>query len=221
MDSFAPIPFLRNLRLMCLARSESRAPKWKFRVASDLVMQLQPKPSCLPGRVLESFEGVAVMVAAASATAEMLTTRPRRPVKAWWRRNFEIVSYAKNSKEWHLFIGQGMYTRNRADGDDVLIWRIRSAFTDGFFEAPPPDAFFANHCLICGRPLTDNASIARRIGPECESPRGSPDRDVLWTEDEEIALSCPVADCLADEADLSPRLARNELAGNHHFALAP
>jgi hypothetical protein len=181
VDSFAPIPFLRDLRNECLARSKWRTPKWKFRLASDLVMQLQPKPA--RGIKTERFEGAAVMVATGNATAEMLASRPtrRRNAVAWWRRNFVVSADAWN--EWHLRIGAGMHTGNRADGDPVLVWRIRSALIDGFFTAPTSDAFLGNYCLICGRPLTDEASIARRIGPECAGDREVREvREVLWTE---------------------------------------
>ena len=127
------------------------------------------------------------MVSPGPATVEMLAIKkPRVSVKGWWQRDFEIKSFS-NPTEWQLFIGRGMHTANRDDGDRVLVWRIRSAFADGFFNAPPPDAFFGNHCLVCGRPLTDDASKVRRIGPECAgTSHVSQERDVLWTDDAEI-----------------------------------
>jgi hypothetical protein len=81
--------FLRDLREECLSRSEKRMPKWKFRLTSDLIIQLQPKASYLPSkRQMEQgarihqyqFEGLAVMVETGTAIAEMFTKKPDRNV---------------------------------------------------------------------------------------------------------------------------------------------
>ena len=37
------IPFLQSLYDAVLARSERRMPKWKFRLAADLMFEIQPK----------------------------------------------------------------------------------------------------------------------------------------------------------------------------------
>ena len=36
--------FLADMRAFTLDRSHTRLPKWKFRLADDLVVQIQPKP---------------------------------------------------------------------------------------------------------------------------------------------------------------------------------
>ena len=41
--SMPPVPTLARLRNMVLERSEQRSPKWKFPLAPDLVLQIQPK----------------------------------------------------------------------------------------------------------------------------------------------------------------------------------
>jgi hypothetical protein len=46
-QSIAPIPKLAELREAVLARSEKRKPKWGFRIADDIVMELQAQPSSL------------------------------------------------------------------------------------------------------------------------------------------------------------------------------
>jgi hypothetical protein len=54
----APIPALAELRDMVLARSKKRRPKWRFRLAPDLVLQLQPATTitglaCFAGEAVE------------------------------------------------------------------------------------------------------------------------------------------------------------------------
>jgi hypothetical protein len=89
MITFVPLTFLRDLREECLAHSEKRMPKWKFRLAPDLVMQLQPKPMYLPTpRQIESgikirllqFDGVAIQVGTGTASASCSTTCIVAPV---------------------------------------------------------------------------------------------------------------------------------------------
>src|SRR5262249_5251416 len=64
------VAFLAELREEVLNYSLKRMPKWKFRLAPDLIMQLQPKPTVMPSALaitrgfkpqLQRFEGVAVM----------------------------------------------------------------------------------------------------------------------------------------------------------------
>ena len=45
----APIPKLAELREAVLAHSEKRKPKWGFRIAPDIVMELQAQPCSLLG----------------------------------------------------------------------------------------------------------------------------------------------------------------------------
>src|SRR5262249_16037565 len=41
----APIPFLSELRATVLQHNAKRCPKWRFRVAQDLAVQIQPRPT--------------------------------------------------------------------------------------------------------------------------------------------------------------------------------
>ena len=72
----APIPKLAELREAVLAHSDKRKPKWGFRLAPDIVMELQAQPCTLLSatakargcqQAVVSFEGKAVMTAGASA----------------------------------------------------------------------------------------------------------------------------------------------------------
>ena len=50
-------------------------------------------------------------------------------------------------------------------GGDVLLQRITEALPE--LEVIEPAQMFTANCLICGKGLTDPASMARWIGPEC------------------------------------------------------
>jgi hypothetical protein len=173
---FAPVPFLRDLREECLQRSEKRMPKWKFRLAEDLVMQLQPKPTYLPTqRQIESgvqpkiiqFNGLAVQVETGTATADMLERSPNFSATAWWRRTFEIFAY-RDQAEWQLQLGRWMCSLHGSSEIPAFDARLTPMLTDGvFFANLSPDRMLGHHCLICGKGLTDPASMARWIGPEC------------------------------------------------------
>jgi len=54
----APIPLLAELRTHVLERSHTRCPRWHFRVASDLVLRIQPRPGERRDRFW-AFAGVA------------------------------------------------------------------------------------------------------------------------------------------------------------------
>jgi hypothetical protein len=174
MITFVPLTFLRDLREECLAHSEKRMPKWKFRLAPDLVMQLQPKPMYLPTpRQIESgikirllqFDGVAIQVGTGTASAELFNNLHRSAGGSWWRRTFEIIAY--NEDEWHYQPRHWRCTRRGRGVIPALDERIAVAFTHSFFTNLVPDALLGSHGLICGKGLTDPASMARRIGPEC------------------------------------------------------
>src|SRR5262245_29238068 len=44
LERLSPIKILADLRGFVLERSHSRLPKWRFRLAPDLVIRIQPKP---------------------------------------------------------------------------------------------------------------------------------------------------------------------------------
>jgi hypothetical protein len=50
---------------------------------------------------------------------------------------------------------------------DTLEARFRDVLSGGYFEELPKQAILVPQCLVCGRALTDPASMARQIGPEC------------------------------------------------------
>jgi hypothetical protein len=192
--------FLRDTREEVLNRSEKRMPKWKFRIAPDFVIQLQPKPTYVPStRQLETgtriqllrFDGMGLAVETGTATAAMFAKSPDG-ITLWCRTGFEIFAYDEN--EWQLRFQSGRWSHGYKDGLKALRDRVVTTFSGSFFSALTPDALLGNHCLICGKGLTDPASMARRIGPECAGtsslvvPYIIKSRDVCESEQKQLLL---------------------------------
>ena len=166
-----PIPFLSSLRGAVLERSTARMPKWRFRFASDLVVRIQPKPiPKKPPNVLSfichwtiRFECRAVLCE--TATAAMLEHTPdvEHP---WWFRNFIIQD--RPDGLWEIRRRGGMCKRGSDhNGFAILDTRFREALAGGVFDGYLSELMLSPQCLVCGKGLTDPASMARFIGPEC------------------------------------------------------
>jgi hypothetical protein len=157
--SVAPIPTLANLRDAILERSEKRFPKWKFRLAPDLILQIQPRAA-----IKTQFECVAVKVE--GATAVVFTSPLHLLARDWWLAKIDIVVEPHDG--WRL-VPRGRRWRYEADraGFINLHARVFEAFSGNRFAAITPDLMLSPNCLICGKGLTDPASMARFIGPEC------------------------------------------------------
>jgi hypothetical protein len=55
----SPVSFLSDLRTEVLNHSDKRMPKWKFRIAPDVVMELQPSASLVSqGSKIRIFNGL-------------------------------------------------------------------------------------------------------------------------------------------------------------------
>jgi hypothetical protein len=172
--SIPPIPFLAELREEVLKHSLKRMPKWKFRFAPDVVVQLQPKPTVLLSVAAterglkpkhQHFIGTAVMME--GATSEALKQLPRRPCPVWWQIKFEIYTHDPDT-DWLLHrTGGAWQAESDRAGTVSLFERVVAALRGGYFTASMPPKMLSHHCMICGKALTDPASMARWIGPEC------------------------------------------------------
>jgi len=182
-----PIPIdpqlgLHELREMVLANSEKRMPKWKFRVASDLVLQIQPqRPSRkyaelfegrafeydgANGKAFESREEVAgknhaLVYFELRGTLEELTFKPCRAGGPRMMREIDPIPNCPFDT-----------SRNRRKVFDVALAtplrdRLVEVFNSGYFTTITPGKMLSPNCLCCGKGLTDPASMARMIGPEC------------------------------------------------------
>jgi hypothetical protein len=173
---FPVIHFLENLREACLTRSTTHLPICRFRAADGFVFQLQPRPvvetwptvSAGAG-ILRLFRGIAVTVDKDLASAPMLTcSRFDFPDDVLWRRrHFEVVERDGDRTHWHLVRRGCDHARWAGDCLSVLDRRLAKVFVGKFFSELEPGALLSNHCLICGTPLSDPASMARFVGPEC------------------------------------------------------
>jgi hypothetical protein len=155
----APIPTLANLRDAVLERSELRMPKWKFRLAPDLILQVQPRAGSRCW-----FECTAHL--AENLTATDFASPLRRLGRDWWHARFHIVVDPQGA--WKLVPRSRQWRRgvDRARHFDLRM-RVIEAFSGNRFAAITADLMLSPSCLICGKGLTDPASMARFIGPEC------------------------------------------------------
>jgi len=174
--SIRSIPFLAELREEVLKHSLKRMPKWKFRFAPDIVVQLQPQPTLLlsAAAVLRGYEpryqhfvGLAVMME--GVTSEALKQTPKRPCPPWWQTKFEIYAHDPSADtNWFMDQTGGRWQHNAGrSGWTTLFERIVAALRAGYFTASMPPKMLSHHCMICSKGLTDPASMARWIGPEC------------------------------------------------------
>jgi hypothetical protein len=171
------VPFIEpiaELREEVLKHSLKRMPKWKFRFAPDIIVQLQPKPTVLPSEAAMArgvkpkfhlFKGIAVMTEGVAASA--LKQLPSRPCLPWWQIKFEVFAVDPGT-DWTFqrTSGRWQYEADKA-GVPTLVQRIVTTLRGGFFTASMPAQMLSHNCVICGKGLTDPASMARWIGPEC------------------------------------------------------
>jgi hypothetical protein len=168
----APIPSLAELREVVLAHSEKRKPKWGFRLAPDIVMELQAQPCILVNaapaaqgckQAVVKFEGKAVMTAGHASVADLKThTRGSRS------RKFSLIQF-DGEPDWQLALGGWC----RPGGSDMSCLEpldaaiVASLQDGGIFTKLTPERMLRPACMCCGKGLTDPASMARWIGPEC------------------------------------------------------
>ena len=167
--SIPSIPFLAELREEVLKHSLKRMPKWKFRFAPDIVVQLQPQPTLLlsAAAVLrgykpkyQHFVGLAVMME--GVTSEALKQTPKRPCPPWWQTKFEIYAHDPSADtNWFMDQTGGRWQHNAGrSGWTTLFERIVAALRAGYFTASMPPKMLSHHCNLQqgpDRPRLDGA----------------------------------------------------------------
>lgn len=156
------IPFLAELRSFVLERSHSRLPKWRFRLADDLVVQLQPRPAERRDRYF-LFAGQALQ--GRNLTADVFKTA--RAARGHYGIGFGITDAGDS---WSIQPTRASWDPHDSSREARLVTfqaRVRSALRADRFDGLTPAMMLAPACLICGKALTDPVSIARWIGPEC------------------------------------------------------
>jgi hypothetical protein len=147
-----PIPSLLQLRELVLARSRKRMPRWKFRLHTDLVISIQPKPT---GRL---FACIAVDADGAGIDDLTATYLPRNRHAS--RLIFNIL------EDWRFRLVQVNWPPdNRARQLDAVRRRVVEALPQ--LATLRPEMLLRPQCLRCGRQLSDPASMGRWFGPEC------------------------------------------------------
>jgi hypothetical protein len=101
---------------------------------------------------------------AENATPPLLEGRAPADIVRW-RLHFDIDEI---SGEWIVHRGSASWTRGADHTQlNVLFARITKALGNGLFEELSAEKLLSHFYFCCGKPLTDPASMARRIGPEC------------------------------------------------------
>ena len=155
----APIPTPARLRNLVLERSEQRSPKWKFRLAPDLVLQIQPKLTT----ALLRFECLALQCEGADLN-KLLGRRSELEID-YWRLSFRLSAVVAD--QWFFKPTHCGWKRR---SDLAVFVDLRASLLTALsarFDRLQPDMLLGSHCLCCGKGLTDPVSQARFIGPEC------------------------------------------------------
>lgn len=159
-----PAPALASLRDTVIERSEKRSPKWRFRLAHDLVVRIQPK---LTARDLHRFECLAV--SCEGADGAVLAESARKKMAGQYIMLGFDLTVATADAPWKMKAKSIRWGKPRPDEAGVFSVRDRlaAAFEAGQFNVLSPAMMLGNFCLYCGKALTDPVSQARMIGPEC------------------------------------------------------
>ena len=154
-----PIPALAALREMVLARSTKRMPKWKFRLADDVVVQIQPRPQNPHFKCLAMIRD--------GADANLLTRGKRWPTDSW-AIEFSIT-------DWNFKTRTVAYRQGYPHTDICAVRERLISTLPIMLHRLSPRAMLKPSCLYCGKMLTDPVSMARC--PECF---GTSSNDLPW-----------------------------------------
>ena len=141
-----PIPTLAGLRDMVLARSTKRMPRWRFRLADDMVIQIQPRPTT------PHFKCLAII--RDDADASLLT-----PGNRWtdnWTIEFYITDWNFNTRA--VAYRQGYPRTGICDVRKRLISTMPVVL-----DMLRPSAMLKPACLFCGKMLTDRPRLLRLV----------------------------------------------------------
>jgi hypothetical protein len=157
------IPLLQELHDFVIRQNECRLPKWKFKFADDLAIQIHPK---LTQKHALLFEGLALQ---AENLSVKLFTEPKqlRQLVAYWRLGFQLF---RDQGDVHWSFTPKSAGRGRGcqrHGLRELRQRVVEVLRPERFAKLDRTYMLSPHCLCCGKGLTDPVSIARWIGPEC------------------------------------------------------
>jgi len=205
-SALGPIPGLAALREAILSIRRDRKPKWRFRFAPDLIVELQPWDEVYrtvpPDRRPESealwaryYRGEITSATLRAEEAALMAAftrlfrgdsvigredvtqfdKPIPPGAPYVRMPFHIA-HLHGAAGWQLWPGRWQYAygtagREGAPSSQVVVpeafGRLQEALSPDRFASCGPEIMFGYNCVCCGKALTDPASMARWVGPEC------------------------------------------------------
>jgi uncharacterized protein DUF6011 len=160
------VPFLDKLRDAIINGPEppKRTPKWRIKLADDLGVEMQAKDSA---RIL--FECRAL--AGSGLTADSFKESHKEHLEL---RHLTFRVLQGKDEGWIFKATFAYYSsdddarKNRLGGLRRMLAlknRVIEALGPSFRDDSIP--MLADACIVCGRPLTDDVSRSRLIGPEC------------------------------------------------------
>ena len=126
-------------------------------------MQIQPQITRANAAL---FKGEALVMDHPTADfflmPKLLRDRP------YWRIGFQLIVREQDPSTWTFKAKSARWGKAcSAGGLPEIRQRIIDALHPARFVRLSPNLMLKPHCLCCGKGLTDPASIARWIGPEC------------------------------------------------------
>jgi uncharacterized protein (TIGR02996 family) len=163
------LPSLGMLRDAILANNPKRCPKWQYRLADDLVAEIQPRPTLAEwrqGTPQPAFLGRAFF-SPAGFGEDVFEARQADLPRGTILVKFEL-SIPPEGGAWRFRCDRYLDRTGQRGMEVVLAVRRRLlAEIPAQLVRLHPDVMFSYHCIVCGKALTDPASQARFIGPEC------------------------------------------------------
>jgi hypothetical protein len=167
-EPLEPIRLLADLRSFVLERSHTRLPRWHFRVASDLVLRVQPRPGERRDRCFAfagtAFFGDGITRARCDKPDSTLVTLPFGITAEWswqplsFRHPRPTATGIKTAAEWR---------RDYEVTANTYRERTLTVLRSDCFAELRAEMMLSPACLYCGKALTDPVSVARWVGPEC------------------------------------------------------
>jgi hypothetical protein len=170
----APVVTLVALRDTVLAIRPDRCPKWRFRLAEEIVLQLQPQPEHSHH---DEYLFVGMVIHGPGITKAHFAAK-----RAARGQDFTVMGFGLKDGACPDFT----WTHGRSVTNEPCPgqWRMRLTMATGGPDALAalkeqlvaslprlnrlmPALMFQANCLLCGKSLTDPVSMARWIGPEC------------------------------------------------------
>src|SRR3954452_13662400 len=161
----AGIPALAALRNVVLERTTKRMPKWQFRIADDVTIQIQPKP------VIKKLRGSHGDCGGFECEAV------QDPGDYLGTRSMKFFMFLDPDGGWHFKMTRIGYRHadpeEEREPDGVGRRDRMIGLLPKVFQTLRPGMMLRAGCLVCGKTLTDPISQARWIGPECNDSAGA------------------------------------------------